>query len=189
MINITDSATKYFYNIIFKKKNNTKIRIFVKNHNKSNITYCIAYCSINTIKITDIKIKYKKIIIYIDEKIASLLKNSEINLVKNKFSSYLTLKLTINIISNNNILLFEKIKNFIDLEINPKLAFHNGYIKLINIDENMIITLKFGGGCNGCSMANYTLKEAIQKKILKKFPEIKDVYDFTQHKHGDHSYY
>ncbi len=35
-------------------------------------------------------------------------------------------------------------------------------------DEGFAI-LQFGGGCNGCSMVDVTLKEGIEKELLKMF--------------------
>ena len=49
--------------------------------------------------------------------------------------------------------------------------------------------LQFGGGCNGCSMVDVTLKEGIEKQMLNEFPELKGVRDLTEHQRGEHSYY
>ena len=35
--------------------------------------------------------------------------------------------------------------------------------------------MQFGGGCNGCSMVDVTLKEGIEKQLLAEFPELKGV--------------
>jgi Fe/S biogenesis protein NfuA len=55
-------------------------------------------------------------------------------------------------------------------------------------DEGYAI-LQFGGGCNGCSMVDVTLKEGIEKQLLAEFPELKGVRDLTEHQRGEHSYY
>ena len=52
-----------------------------------------------------------------------------------------------------------------------------------------LATLQFGGGCNGCSMVDVTLKEGIEKQMLNEFPELKGVRDLTEHQRGEHSYY
>ncbi|MDP1051854.1 NifU family protein, partial [Klebsiella quasipneumoniae] len=49
--------------------------------------------------------------------------------------------------------------------------------------------LQFGGGCNGCSMVDVTLKEGIEKQLLNECPELKGVRDLTEHQRGEHSYY
>ena len=55
-------------------------------------------------------------------------------------------------------------------------------------DEGYAI-LQFGGGCNGCSMVDVTLKEGIEKQLLNEFPELAGVRDLTEHQRGEHSYY
>ncbi|WP_343188184.1 NifU family protein [Buchnera aphidicola (Ceratoglyphina bambusae)] len=89
----------------------------------------------------------------------------------------------------NNFNIEEKIKFWIDNEINPNLSIHGGSILFIKIDLKKYVFLKFLGGCNGCSMSNITLKNFIEKKLIKKFPEIKGIKDITKHVHGNHSYY
>ena len=46
-----------------------------------------------------------------------------------------------------------------------------------------------GGGCQGCGMANVTLKHGIEAMIQEVFPEIKQVIDTTDHAAGDNPYY
>ncbi|MEN8813511.1 MAG: NifU family protein, partial [Glaciecola sp.] len=50
--------------------------------------------------------------------------------------------------------------------------------------------LQFGGGCNGCSMVDVTLKDGIEKQMLEQFAgELTGVRDATEHAAGEHSYY
>ena len=61
--------------------------------------------------------------------------------------------------------------------------------KSLEIKDGVAI-LQFGGGCNGCSMVDFTLKEGIEKQLLEQFPgELTGVKDATEHQAGDHSYY
>ena len=59
----------------------------------------------------------------------------------------------------------------------------------MEITEDGYAILQFGGGCNGCSMVDVTLKEGIEKQLLNEFPELKAVRDLTEHQRGEHSYY
>ena len=74
-------------------------------------------------------------------------------------------------------------------QINPQLAGHGGRVTLMEITEDGLAILQFGGGCNGCSMVDVTLKEGIEKQMLNEFPELKGVRDLTEHQRGEHSYY
>ena len=74
-------------------------------------------------------------------------------------------------------------------QINPQLAGHGGRVSLMEITDEGFAILQFGGGCNGCSMVDVTLKEGIEKQLLNEFPELKGVRDLTEHQRGEHSYY
>ena len=49
-------------------------------------------------------------------------------------------------------------------------------------DETAYISM--GGGCQGCGMADYTLKNGIEQAILDGVPAIKKVLDTTDHASG-----
>ncbi len=66
--------------------------------------------------------------------------------------------------------LIERIEYVLMSEVNPMLAGHGGKVTLVELTEDKLAILQFGGGCNGCSMVDYTLKEGIEKQLLEKFP-------------------
>ncbi len=78
-----------------------------------------------------------------------------------------------------NINLFNKIKNYIDIKINTILKNHNGFIKLIDIDENNNIIIKFYGKCKTCIVQINTYKNIITKKIKEKFPKINKIINLN----------
>ncbi|MFG7549526.1 IgaA/UmoB family intracellular growth attenuator, partial [Klebsiella pneumoniae] len=39
-------------------------------------------------------------------------------------------------------------------QINPQLAGHGGRVSLMEITDDGLAILQFGGGCNGCSMVD-----------------------------------
>ncbi|TQS47195.1 hypothetical protein DSB74_26930, partial [Salmonella enterica subsp. enterica serovar Typhimurium] len=41
-----------------------------------------------------------------------------------------------------------------------------GRVSLMEITDEGYAILQFGGGCNGCSMVDVTLKEGIEKQLL-----------------------
>jgi Fe/S biogenesis protein NfuA len=55
--------------------------------------------------------------------------------------------------------LAEQIIWLIDTEINPQLATHKGKVSLDSIDADNVVFLRFGGGCQGCSMVDITLQQ------------------------------
>lgn len=82
----------------------------------------------------------------------------------------------------------QKIQELIDERINPAVAAHGGQIELLNVEDEAVY-IHMGGGCQGCGMANVTLKHGIEAMIQEAFPEIKQVIDTTDHGAGDNPYY
>lgn len=85
--------------------------------------------------------------------------------------------------------LSEKIAWVLEAEINPGLASHGGMVTLEEITDKIEVVLRFGGGCQGCGMANVTLQEGIEKTLKEYFPEVTAVIDATDHATGENPYY
>jgi Fe/S biogenesis protein NfuA len=85
--------------------------------------------------------------------------------------------------------LAEKVAWVLEAEINPGLASHGGMVTLEQITETTEVILRFGGGCQGCGMANVTLQEGIEKTLKGYFPEITAIIDTTVHAEGENPYY
>ncbi len=85
--------------------------------------------------------------------------------------------------------LADRINWILEAEINPGMASHGGIVGLEQITPENDVVLRFGGGCQGCGLANVTLKEGIEKTLKQHFPEINAVVDATDHASGDNPYY
>jgi Fe/S biogenesis protein NfuA len=84
--------------------------------------------------------------------------------------------------------LVEQVIWLIDSEINPQLAAHKGKVSLDSIDADNVVYLRFGGGCQGCSMVDVTLKQGVEKTMMAKIPQISAVRDATDHSSGSAPY-
>jgi len=82
----------------------------------------------------------------------------------------------------------EKVVKVIDEEINPGIASHGGFVSLVDVKGNDIM-IQMGGGCQGCGMANVTLKDGIEVALKKAIPEIGGIYDVTDHAGGQNPFY
>ena len=80
------------------------------------------------------------------------------------------------------------IQEFLDDEVNPMVAAHGGVIDLLDVSDG-IAYIHMGGGCQGCGMADVTLKQGVEVAILERFPEVTDVLDTTEHARGANPYY
>ncbi len=80
------------------------------------------------------------------------------------------------------------IKRVLDNDINPAISTHGGYIKLIDVKDKMAY-IQMTGGCQGCGMADVTLKQGVIVAIKKACPDIIDVLDTTDHGGGKNPYF
>jgi Fe/S biogenesis protein NfuA len=81
-----------------------------------------------------------------------------------------------------------KIQEMIDYQINPAVAGHGGFIEFLDFKEG-VVYLRMGGGCQGCGMANVTLKQGIERMLREEIPEIQQIVDVTDHAGGSNPYY
>ena len=81
-----------------------------------------------------------------------------------------------------------KIQEVIDQEVNPGVAGHGGHITLTKVEGNTV-TILMGGGCQGCSAADLTLKQGIHNSFRKALSNVGAIYDETDHKAGLNPYY
>ncbi len=84
--------------------------------------------------------------------------------------------------------LFEKVAEFFTSEINPTVAAHGGKVELIDIENSMVI-VRMMGGCQGCGMANVTLRQGIEAGLRKSWPVLKGIVDITDHASGTDPYF
>ncbi|HVR74619.1 MAG TPA: NifU family protein [Planctomycetota bacterium] len=81
-----------------------------------------------------------------------------------------------------------RVERVLEEEINPSVAGHGGVIRLIDVKDN-VVYLQLGGGCQGCGMADVTLKQGIETAIRAAVPGVGDILDVTDHASGRNPYY
>ncbi len=81
-----------------------------------------------------------------------------------------------------------RVQEVLDDRVNPGLAAHGGVVSLVDIQGDRVV-LSFGGGCQGCGMADLTLKEGVSAQLKQQIPEISEVVDATDHAAGENPYY
>lgn len=82
----------------------------------------------------------------------------------------------------------EIVQNFFQNEVNPSIASHGGHFTLLDIKDNNVY-VELGGGCQGCSMANVTLRQGVESRLRELLPELNDLIDTTDHASGKNPYY
>ncbi|MDX1386600.1 MAG: NifU family protein [bacterium] len=82
----------------------------------------------------------------------------------------------------------QKVVDLLEREINPGLAMHGGRAELINVLDHKVY-LRFGGGCQGCSMIDATVKQGIETRLKEAIPDIVGVVDETDHAAGANPFF
>lgn len=82
----------------------------------------------------------------------------------------------------------DKVQVILERDINPAVASHGGFVELIDVDDATVY-VRLGGGCQGCGMANVTLKQGIEAAIRQQVPEVAAILDTTDHASGMNPYY
>ena len=80
------------------------------------------------------------------------------------------------------------IRSLLDQRINPSVAAHGGHISLVDVQDDTAY-IRLEGGCQGCGMADVTLKQGVESEIKRVAPAITTVLDATDHAGGSNPYY
>jgi len=192
MIRISDSAQAHFRKLLEKQATGTNIRVFVVNPGTVSAECGVSYCPTDAVESTDIQLSFDGFFAIVDAESEPFLVDAEIDFVTDQMGSQLTLKAPNAKVRkvNDDAPLKERVQYVIDAEINPQLANHGGRVSVVELTADGVAILQFGGGCNGCSQVDLTLKEGIEKELLNRFSgELSGVKDVTDHQRGEHSYY
>jgi Fe-S cluster biogenesis protein NfuA len=80
------------------------------------------------------------------------------------------------------------VRKVLDEQINPSVASHGGHIALVDIQGDTVF-IRLEGGCQGCGMADVTLKQGVEVAIKQAVPSINHVLDSTDHAGGENPYF
>lgn len=81
-----------------------------------------------------------------------------------------------------------QVQRILDEQINPGIAAHGGRVGLLDVQGGRVV-VEFGGGCQGCGMADLTLREGVTATLRGALPEITEVVDATDHEAGESPYH
>lgn len=84
--------------------------------------------------------------------------------------------------------LYDRVAGLFDEQINPMVARHGGRVELIDVQDATVM-LRMAGGCQGCGMADVTLRQGIEGMLARFIPEVKGVVDITDHSAGSNPYF
>ena len=190
-MNITPSAQEYLSDLLSNQEDTTGIKIFVSEPGTPRAETCIAYAKddedFSNYRIID-EFEFN---LYLEERSIDFLVDAEVDYSPDKFGGTLTIKAPNAKLPqvSEDASLEDKINYILYSEINPGLASHGGEVSLIEVLDDEIAILQFGGGCQGCGMVDLTLKEGVEKTLLEQIEGLKSVKDVTDHSYRENAYY
>ena len=84
--------------------------------------------------------------------------------------------------------LYERVAELFDSQVNPMVARHGGRVELIDV-QDAVVMVRMAGGCQGCGMADVTLRQGIEAMLHQHVPEVKGIVDITDHAAGSNPYF
>ena len=79
-------------------------------------------------------------------------------------------------------------RRILDTEINPAIAAHRGHVTLDGVDRGLV-RVRLEGGCQGCSLAEVTVRQGIEPLLRERLPGIAGVVDVTDHEAGTQPFF
>jgi Fe-S cluster biogenesis protein NfuA len=77
----------------------------------------------------------------------------------------------------------DRVRRVLDAEINPAIAAHRGHVALAGVDQGWV-RIRLEGGCQGCSLAEVTLRQGIEPLLRTRVPDMVGLIDVTDHEAG-----
>lgn len=82
----------------------------------------------------------------------------------------------------------EAIAELFEEQINPALASHGGFVRLVKV-EGRDVHVEMGGGCQGCAASKATMKYGVENAIRRVAPQVRQIVDVTDHAAGTNPFY
>ncbi len=192
MVTVTESAQNFLAQLIEKQNaEGMGVRMFVTQPGTKYAETCLAYCRPDEVISSDEKLDFGSFSMYLDKPSLPFLEEAVVDYSTEKMGGQLTIKAPnakMPRVSDDSPLP-DRVNYVLATEINPSLASHGGEVSLVDIIEGSIAVLKFGGGCQGCSAVDITLKQGVEKTLTDRIPELTGVRDVTDHSVTDNAFY
>ena len=192
MVEITESAQKYLVELLSKQDDkDIGIRIFIADPGTPMAETCIAYCRPGEEQEEDERVEYNDFTAWIDDRSQPFLVDALVDYAEDRMGGQLTIKAPNSKVPqvSDDSPLEDRINYVLHSQINPGLAAHGGMVNLVEITDEEIAVLQFGGGCQGCGMVDMTLKDGVERTLLEQLPQLKGVRDNTDHSVTENAYY
>ena len=84
--------------------------------------------------------------------------------------------------------LAESARGILDAEVNPAIAAHRGRVSVASVADGWI-RVRLEGGCQGCSLAEVTLRQGIEPLLRARLTGMTGLIDVTDHEAGTEPFF
>ena len=192
MLSISDTAQQHFQRLLEQQGiAGLGIRIKAIHPGTPKADCQLEFCESADLVGDEIEVDCHGFVLYVDAPSAPYLDGAEVDYQMNATGGQLTIRAPKikGVEPGAGATLAERIAWLLQVEINPQIAAHGGRVSLVDIVDDNVVLLQFGGGCHGCGMADVTLKQGIERTLRSRLPEITAVRDVTDHARGQTPYY
>ncbi|WP_456267273.1 Fe-S biogenesis protein NfuA [Kushneria sp. AK178] len=191
-IEITESAQDYLADLLSRQDvEGIGVRVFITQPGTPYAETCLAYCRPGEEEESDERIELEKFNLFLEKHSVTFLEDAVVDFNADRMGGQLTIKAPnakMPQVSEDSPL-EDRVNYILYSEINPGLAAHGGEIRLIQLTEDNVAVLQFGGGCQGCAAVDITLKQGVEKTLTERIPELTSIRDVTDHSDTTNAYY
>lgn len=189
MLTITDGAREKIVELIGKSPNPVKgLRISASAVSPLKVDFRMAFIGEDQTSDDDQVIPFEGFDVYTDPDSQTHVEEATVDHVEGLMGSGFKIERPRALPEGVDGDLVTRVQDVLEKQINPSVAGHGGRVSLIDLKEKTVY-LQLEGGCQGCGMADVTLKQGIEVMIKEACPEIEEIYDVTDHANGKNPYY
>lgn len=189
MLTITDLAQSKILELIGKSPNPVRgLRIGATSVSPLKVDYRMAFIGEGQENDGDAVIPFDGFDVYVDPESGDNVREATVDYVEGLMGSGFRIERPRTLPEGVDGTLLDRVQHVLDEKINPAVSGHGGRVSLIDLKEKTVY-LQLEGGCQGCGMADVTLKQGIEVMIKESVPEIEEIYDVTDHANGKNPYY
>ena len=182
-LTITDSARKQINNELQSAEELKGVQVLVEPTSPLKANYRIEL--VKSPLESSIQFEVDGVKVFSEHKNASFLEGTIIEINEEGKLEARNPQLSISKLSGS---LEDQIQLTLDEQVNPMLAAHGGNVILEGIKDNAAY-VRFGGGCQGCSMIDTTVKQGVEVMLKEAIPELVGVFDITDHSEGESPFF
>ena len=189
MITVTDAAREEIVKLMEKQEQPVKgVRIKAEALSPLQANFRLRFVTEDQEEPTDIITEYDGFNIYVAPDSQSYVEEVSVDFVESLAGRGFKIENPNKVPAHLKGTVAEKVQAIIDEKINPQIASHGGHLSLLDVKESTAY-VQFGGGCQGCGMADVTLKQGVEVLIKETCPEIEEILDVTDHADGKNPYF